>query len=144
LAAIVQLQSGNPVNIITTNAAVNGVANTLRPDVAGPVEIVGRVDRWFESGAFTAVPRFGSLGRNVIIGPGFSNVDFSALKNIQLKEDLRLQFRAEVFDLLNHANFGQPGRVVGSATFGQIFNTRFPTGDSGSSRQLQFAMNLMF
>ena len=137
LAAIVQLQSGNPVNLITTNAAVNGVANTLRPDVAGPVEIVGRVDRWFDISAFTAVSRFGNLGRNVIIGPGFSNVDFSVLKNIEIKEDLRLQFRAEVFDLLNHANFGQPGRVVGSATFGQIFNTRFPTGDSGSSRQLQ-------
>ena len=71
------------------------------------------------------MPRFGNLGRNVIIGPGFSNVDFSVLKNIELKEDLRLQFRAEVFDLLNHANFGQPGRVVGSATFGQISNTRF-------------------
>lgn len=144
LAAIVQAQSGNPVNLITTNTTVNGVANTLRPDVAGPVEIVGRVDRWFESGAFTSVPRFGSLGRNVIIGPGFSNVDFSVLKNIELKEDLRFQFRAEVFDLLNHANFGQPGRVVGSATFGQIFNTRFPTGDSGSSRQLQFAIKFMF
>ena len=36
-------------------------------------------------------------------------------------------------------SFGQPGRVVGSATFGRIINTRFPTGDSGSSRQLQFA-----
>lgn len=144
LAAIVQMQSGNPVNIITTNSTVNGVANTLRPNVAGPVEIFGRVDRWFDTNAFTAVPRFGSLGRNVIIGPGFSNFDFSVLKNIELDEKMSLQFRAEVFDLFNHASFGQPGRVVGSATFGQISNTRFPTGDSGSSRQLQFALKLMF
>jgi hypothetical protein len=57
---------------------------------------------------------------------------------------MSVQLRAEVFDLLNHANFGQPGRIVGSATFGQIINTRFPTGDSGSSRQLQFAMKFMF
>ena len=53
LAAIAQVQSGNPVNIITTNSTVNGVANTLRPDVAGPVEIPGRVDRWFDTSAFT-------------------------------------------------------------------------------------------
>ena len=144
LAVIVQAQTGNPVNIITTNSTVNGVANTLRPDVRGPVENIGRVDRWFDTSAFTAVPRFGSLGRNVIIGPGFSNIDFSVLKNIKLDEKMRLQFRAEVFDLLNHASFGQPGRVVGSATFGQVSNTRFPTGDSGSSRQLQFAMKLIF
>lgn len=144
LAAIVQVQSGNPVNIITTNTTVNGVANTLRPDVTGPVNIIGRVERWFDTTAFTPVARFGNLGRNVIIGPGFNNVDFSVLKNIKLDEKVSLQFRAEVFDLLNHANFGQPGRVVGSATFGQIINTRFPTGDSGSSRQLQFALKLMF
>jgi hypothetical protein len=144
LGAIVQLQTGNPVNIITTNAALNGVANTIRPDVTGPVELVGGVERWFDTDAFAAVARFGNLGRNVIIGPGFSNVDFSVLKNTEIKEDLRLQFRAEVFDLFNHANFGQPGRVVGSATFAQITNTRFPTGDSGSSRQLQFALKLMF
>jgi len=144
VAAIVQLQSGNPVNIITTNSTVNAVANTIRPDVAGPVEIIGGVDRWFDRNAFTPVARFGNLGRNVIIGPGFSNVDFSVIKNIELDEDMRLQFRAEVFDLFNHASFGQPGRVVGSATFGQIVNTRFPTGDSGSSRQLQFALKFMF
>jgi len=144
LATIVQLQSGNPVNIITSNSTVNGVANTLRPDVAGPVQIIGDVNRWFDTNAFTAVARSGDLGRNVVIGPGFDNVDFSIIKNTRLDEKRELQFRAEVFDLFNHANFGQPGRVVGSATFGQITNTRFPTGDSGSSRQLQFALKLIF
>lgn len=144
LGAIVQLQTGNPVNIITTNSTVNGVANTIRPDVGRQVEIVGSVDRWFDTSAFITVPRFGNLGRNVIVGPGFNNVDLSLLKNFKVDETMSLQFRAEIFDLLNHANFGQPGRVVGSATFGQIFNTRFPTGDSGSSRQLQFALKFMF
>ena len=144
LAAIVQAQTGNPVNIITTNNTVNGVANTLRPDVAGPVEIIGSLDRWFDTSAFTPVARFGNLGRNVIIGPGFNNVDFSVLKNIELDDRLRLQVRAEVFDLFNHASFGQPGRVVGSQTFGRVSNTRFPTGDSGSSRQMQFALKFMF
>lgn len=144
LATIVQLQTGNPLNLVTTNTTVNGVANTLRPDVNGPVQKIGMVERWFDTTAFTAVPRFGNLGRNVIIGPGFNNVDFSIVKNTKLGEGLNLQFRTEVFDVFNHASFGQPGRVVGSATFGRITNTRFPTGDSGSSRQLQFALKLSY
>jgi hypothetical protein len=143
LAVIVQSQSGNPVNIVTSNSTVNGVANTLRPDVNGPVAITGSVDRWFDTSAFTAVPRFGNLGRNVIIGPGFNNTDFSIIKNIKLGEKLRAQFRGEFFDLFNHANFGQPGNVVGTPAFGRITSTRFPTGETGSSRQIQFAVKLM-
>jgi len=79
-----------------------------------------------------------------VIGPGFNNMDFSVIKRTKLTETSVVEFRAEVFDLFNHANFGQPGRVVASTTFGQITNTRFPTGDSGSSRQLQFALKLKF
>ena len=114
LAAIVQAQSGNPVNIVTSNSTVNGVANTLRPDVTGPIKIIGSVERWFDTSVFTPVARFGNLGRNVVIGPGFNNTDFSIIKNTKLGERLRSQFRAEFFDLFNHANFGQPGNVVGT------------------------------
>jgi TonB dependent receptor len=115
---IVQIQTGNPLNVITSNITVTGVVNTLRPDVTGPVPIIGRVDRWFDTTPFVAVPRFGNLGRNVIIGPGFSNVDFSLLKNTKMNERVNLQFRAEVFDVFNHASFGQPGRIVGTPAFG--------------------------
>ena len=90
------------------------------------------------------VGRFGSLGRNVVIGPGFNNTDFSVIKRTKLTENQLIEFRWEVFDLFNHANFGQPGRVIPSANFGQITNTRFPTGDSGSSRQMQFALKYKF
>jgi hypothetical protein len=144
LAAIVQLQSGSPINIVTSNSTVNGVANTLRPDVIGPVETIGTVENWFDTSVFSAVPRFGNLGRNVIIGPGFSNTDVSVIKNIKLREDLRLQFRAEIFDVFNHANFGPPGTIVGTPAFGQITSTRFSTGESGSSRQIQFAVKVSF
>jgi hypothetical protein len=144
LAAIVQIQSGSPVNIVTSNSTVNGIANTLRPDISGPIATIGSVDKWFDTSVFTAVSRFGNLGRNVVIGPGFSNTDFSIIKNTRLGEDLRLQFRAEFFDLFNHANFGPPGTVVGTPAFGQITSTRFPTGESGSSRQIQFAVKLNF
>jgi hypothetical protein len=73
-------------------------------------------------------------------------VDFSLIKKTRITERLRAEFRAEAFDLFNHPNFGQPNRVaqVGSGTFGQISNTRFPNGDFGSSRQLQLALKLVF
>ena len=143
-AVIVQAQSGNPVNIVTSNSTFNGVANTLRPDVTGPINMIGSVDRWFDTSVFTPVAGFGNLGRNVVIGPGFNNTDFSVIKNTKIGESVRAQFRAEFFDLLNHANFGQPGSVVGTPAFGRITNTRFPTGESGSSRQVQFAVKLFF
>ncbi len=143
VSVIVQSQSGNPINIVTTNSTVNGVSGTLRPDVNGPVTSIGDVDRWFDTSAFTAEARFGSLGRNVVIGPAFNNIDFSVTKNTRLGEKLRLQFRAEFFDIFNHANFGQPGNIVGTPAFGRITNTRFPTGETGSSRQIQFAVKLI-
>ncbi len=144
LAVIIQSQSGSPVNIVTSNSTVNGIPNTLRPDVTGPIVTTGRVESWFDTSVFTAVPRFGNLGRNVVIGPGFNNIDFSVIKNTRVSEEIRMQFRAEFFDLFNHANFGPPGTVVGTPAFGQITSTRFPTGESGSSRQIQFAVKITF
>ncbi|HEY5885126.1 MAG TPA: TonB-dependent receptor [Pyrinomonadaceae bacterium] len=143
VAVIVQSQSGNPVNIVTTNSTVNGLAGTLRPDVNGPINTLGRVDAWFDTAAFNPVPRLGNLGRNVVIGPGFNNTDLSIVKNTTLGDSFRVQFRTEIFDIFNHANFGQPGNVSGSPSFGRITNTRFPTGESGSSRQIQFAMKFI-
>jgi hypothetical protein len=147
----------------------------LRPDVGGAITILGTAAatgngvQWFPNlvcdprpggscpaGAVAMLPvafvggktiyHFGNYGRNVIIGPGFNNTDFSIIKRTKIGENKIIEFRWEVFDLFNHANFGQPGRVaqVGSTTFGVITNTRFPTGDSGSSRQMQFALKFKF
>jgi hypothetical protein len=92
------------------------------------------------------VAHFGSLGRNVVYGPGFGNTDFSIIKNVALQGSARAQLRIEMFNLFNQANFGQPGRTAtpGSTSFGVITNTRFPTGDSGSARQIQFAAKFLF
>jgi outer membrane receptor protein involved in Fe transport len=146
LSAIVQSQSGNPVNIVVNNALFTGTNNTVRPDVTGPIEILGSPEQWFDISPFVVpVGRFGTLGRNVVIGPGFNNTDVSVIKRTKLSETQLIEFRWEVFDVFNHANFGQPNRVVGPAgTFGRITNTRFPTGDSGSSRQMQFALKYKF
>jgi hypothetical protein len=144
LATIVQSQSGNPVNIVTSNASLNGTPNTVRPDVTGPVRIIGAVDRWFDPAAFVAVNRFGKLGRNVVTGPGFNNTDLSVMKNVQPTTRIRLQLRADAFDIFNHSNFGPPGNIVGTPTFGKITRTRLPTGEAGSSRQIQLGARLSF
>jgi len=86
----------------------------------------------------------GSLGRDAIIGPGFLNTDFSVTKNTKITEKLNLQFRSELFDIFNHPNFGNPVLTTTSGSFGIIQATRFPTGDFGSSRQIQFALKLLF
>jgi hypothetical protein len=144
LATVVQSQSGNPVNIVTSNSSLNGVPNTIRPDVTGPIRIIGSVDQWFDPSVFVAANRFGNLGRNVVIGPAFNNVDVSLIKNARPGRGLAVQFRVDVFDVFNHPNFGPPGTLVGSPTFGKITRTRLPTGEAGSSRQIQLAMRLSF
>jgi len=154
--------------------SLTGLA-TLRPDVGAAITIshtaaaTGNGVQWFPNlvcdprpggscpaGAVAILPvafvsgktiyHFGSFGRNTIIGPSFNNTDFSVIKRTKMGENKVIEFRWEVFDLFNHANFGQPGRVaqVGSTTFGVITSTRFPTGDSGSSRQMQFALKFKF
>jgi hypothetical protein len=90
---------------------------------------------------------FGNMQRNSVIGPDFRNLDMSLAKMTKISERLKLELRAEAFDLPNHPNFGNPNlNAVTSAgnTFGVISSTRFPNGDSGSSRQLQFAAKLIF
>ena len=94
------------------------------------------MDQWFDPASFAAVPRFGNLARNAVPGPAFHNTDLSVRKVLTLGR-YRLQLRADVFDLFNHANFGPPGNVVGTPTFGKISRTRLPTGEAGSSRQIQ-------
>jgi Carboxypeptidase regulatory-like domain len=144
LSAIIQAQTGNPVNIVTTDSATNGVPNTVRPNLTGPIRIIGSVDQWFDTSVFSPTTGFGNLGRNAVIGPGFNNIDLAVAKNIRFGDRFETRFRAEVFDLFNHANFGQPGNVVGTPSFGRITNTRFPTGETGSSRQIQFVVKLIF
>jgi hypothetical protein len=146
ISTIAQFQSGNPLNVVVASNALTGIGNTVRPDLTGSINVVGQTDRWFDTTAFT-VPnplRFGNLERNAVVGPGFNNVDLSIIKNVSLGGDRKLQIRAEAFDLFNHANLGQPGRIVGTPNFGRITSTRLATGDSGSSRQIQLAAKFIF
>src|SRR5262249_28652551 len=94
----------------------------------------------------SGVAHFGNLGRNALLGPGFGNTDLSFIKNVTLAGSARAQLRIEMFNLFNQANLNLPGRsaTVGSTSFGVISSTRFPTGDSGSARQIQFAAKFLF
>jgi hypothetical protein len=124
ISAVVQAQSGSPVNIVTSTSTINGIPNTVRPDLIGSVQTVGRIDQWFDTSAFVAVNRFGNLSRNAVMGPSFTNTDLSVTKTTTLRGRIRLELRAECFNLFNHVNLGQPGNIVGSANFGVITNTR--------------------
>jgi len=160
LAPIVVVQSGNPFNIVLATANTTGAGNTIRPNLVAPVQISGNPAQWITNAmtAFTvpATNSFGNLGRNVFYGPGFTNFDLALIKNTKITETVNLQFRADAFDLFNHPNFGQPGGGNGFVvlpasltpttlkSFTTITSTRFPTADSGSSRQLQLALKLQF
>src|SRR3989441_10602229 len=118
------------------------------PNFKGPA-ILGTVDHWFDPRAFSMpiAGTFGNAGRGAFRGPGLFNVDSSLFKRIPIRESVTLQFRAEAFNILNHANFAFPNQVVFqgnssnysySQSAGQITNT------ATASRQLQLALKLMF
>jgi hypothetical protein len=71
-------------------------------------------------------------------------VDVSLIKNAQPGRRFAMQYRVDAFDVFNHPNFGSPGNIVDSPTFGKITRTRLPTGEAGSSRQIQLAVRLSF
>jgi hypothetical protein len=147
---ITQVQSGNPLNPTLAIGPGPGITLTVRPDVTGAIQTTGDPSQWFADKTIFVKPCVGTvchpgdLGRNSITGPGFVNTDFSVTKNTKITERLNLQFRAEMFDVFNHPNFGNPVLTTTSGSFGRISSTRFPTGDFGSSRQIQFALKLTF
>jgi len=138
--------SYNPSNNGDTRNPVRPFAN---PNFSGPV-ILGTPDKWFDPAAFLAPSNtsanagfYGNLGRNTLRGPGLATWDFSTLKNTRLSERMNLQFRAEIFNLLNRANFNMPNEVVFtpsgvSPTAGVITST------TTTSRQVQFGLKLLW
>jgi len=109
--------------------------------------IFGTPNQWYNPAAFLAPPNNsgfdGNLGRDTLIGPGLATWDFSLLKATPIRERGNVQFRAEFFNLLNHANFNTPNAVVFtpsgvSPTAGVITST------ATSSRQIQLALKLLW
>ncbi|MFN7936216.1 MAG: carboxypeptidase regulatory-like domain-containing protein [Bryobacteraceae bacterium] len=146
LNVIGTIQSGLPLVIRGAN---NFLAN--RPDSTGQSAKLDNPtpERWFDTRAFVNPVNFtfGNVGRTLpdVRSPGTVNWDLSAIKDFHLREALRMQFRAEMFNFLNHTNHGVPNSSFSagpdgynqSATFGVITSARDP-------RIIQFGLRMVF
>jgi Carboxypeptidase regulatory-like domain len=158
VSSIVTAQSGFPFTPqLSYNPSNNGdtrnpVRPFLNPNFTGPV-VLGNPNQWFNPNAFIAPPStsgfYGNLGRDTYIGPGLATWDFSVLKNTRIHESLNLQFRAEMFNLLNRANFNTPNLIVftpptASNPTGLSGTAGAITSTSTTARQVQFALKLLW
>jgi hypothetical protein len=153
LNGIVTAMSGTPFTVFDSNdVSLQGQAPEIsgfssnRPNVVGnPNSGPRTAAEWFNVKAFQQLQPdplgrfevFGDEGRNVVDGPGYVNWDFSAFKNIRLTESKELQFRGELFNILNHTNFRLPVSDIESPTFGQIQSDVSP-------RVIQVALKFLF
>lgn len=145
---IVTLQSGRPFTVAllpeydNSNTGIEslGFGANNRPDrlASGVLRNPGP-DRWFDTAAFAPASygNFGNSGRNILDGPGYKDVSLSMIKDSQIREGLRLQFRAEFFNAFNQTNFSLPDIFLGSPSFGHILS-------AGNPRLLQFGLKLIF
>jgi len=150
---ILTLQSGTPFTVFDPNdVSLQGSAPEIsgfssnRPNVVGDPNSGPRTaHEWFNTAALQSVvpdpnspvQQFGNEGRNTLQGPGYANWDFSAFKNIPVTEGKELQFRAELFNILNHTNLQLPNGQIGSPTFGEIHSDMGP-------RVIQLALKFLF
>ncbi len=129
LNTVVTLRSGNPFHLTLFDDYNNTGEFFPRPDIVGdPYSGTHAPDRFINLSAFkvpcTLIPppvgdgsaascvpgtwHFGSLGRNALRGPGYKNVDFSIFKDTPITEGVKVQLRAEIFNIFNHPNFSNP------------------------------------
>ena len=141
--AIFVAQSGAPFTVnLSVDRANIGAGPAQRPDQLRDPNLPSgdqTPERWFDTSAF-ALPAqftFGSAPRNSVTGPGFANVDFALAKTWRLAGSSEFEFRWEVFNLLDRANFDLPNRTFGNANFGRIFSAKSP-------REMQFGVRLAF
>jgi outer membrane receptor protein involved in Fe transport len=138
-------QTGEPFTVTNSspvsNTNDNPPNNGDRPNWTGKWKASNPgINEWFDTTAFTTQAN-GTLGnepRNMIYGPHFRHLDFSASKDFAIAESKFLQFRMESFNLTNTPNFDLPNAQMGNANFGTISATRF------APRQIQMALKLTF
>lgn len=145
---IATLHSGNPVNVVAGDDP-NSADAGLRPNVTGnPNVISGKrtIYHWFNTADFSLPastqtnPYFiGDAGRNLVVGPGYANLDSSLAKDFKIEERFTLNLRAEAFNTFNTVHYANPDGNFQSGTFGQI--TRV---DNSSNRVAQLAAKIIF
>jgi hypothetical protein len=136
-----RLASGFPFTVTSTNVCQCGSFVPQRVNLVSPGN-VGQLDNptpnlWFDPNAYSvpALGTQGTAGRNTVRGPGTQQINLSLSKRFPINR-ARVEFRAEVFNLLNHNNFGNPDSNISNATVGII-----TTADDGRAAQfgLRFA-----
>jgi hypothetical protein len=152
LSGITGFQSGAPNSVtVPTDVARIGVSSS-RASVVGDPKLPAdqrTLTRWFNTEAFLPPEkmvqgRFGDSGRNILIGPGFSQWDIALLKNFRLREKLNLQFRAESFNIWNHPSFTGLNTTVRFDAAGKPTQSYGAVTSSGPGRILSFGLKLVF
>jgi hypothetical protein len=142
---ILTLVSGSPLSFGSGRDNSQSGVNSDRADLIGdPFLSTGRsrdetIARYFNTSAFAvnALGTFGNSGRNIMDSPGQATVDTGIFKNFLITENMRIQFRTEVFNTFNRVNLGNPNTNASAVAFGRI------TG-AGAPRVVQFALKFMF
>jgi hypothetical protein len=143
IAPLVRYQSGKPVNPATgKDNSLTGVGLD-RPDVISATQYTGAAHgllyQYVNPNLYApnALGTFGNASKNSLRGPGYFNVDVAVTRDFRLLEQLKLQARAESFNVLNHPNFGLPNGNLSSSSFGRITS-------AGDPRQIQLGAKLNF
>lgn len=135
LSGIVALQTGTPFTVLSGVDNSKSGVNADHADQVGPIRTyngsdhAAEVAKWFDTSSFktNAVGTFGDAGRNTVVGPGYEDIDMGFNKQLPTPESFKLIFRAEAFNLLNHANFNNPASTVSAqSTFGKIQSANSP------------------
>jgi hypothetical protein len=147
LSTVYQVQSGFPFTISvfgdTANAGTVLGENPVRANYTGqPVfgPDTHNTMQWFNPAAFTAPAAFtfGDVGRNTVYGPSLQTLDLALVRSFAIRESVRLEFRAEGFNALNHSNLGTPNRFVNTPQFGTITEASTP------GREIQLSARFSF
>lgn len=151
-SAIATVQTGLPFspqlgfNPANDGDSRNPIRPSWNPAFSGNV-ILGGPNKYYDPNAFI-VPlngTYGNVGRDVLQGPGMGEVDLSFSKRIPIGERLNLQFRGELFNILNRANFNAPNPIVFTAASGGPSPTAgVITATTTTSRQIQFGLKLQW
>ncbi len=146
---ILTFEGGFPFSMSCTSGSYQNTDGGCRPDATGisPVLPNPGPSLWYNPAAFVnrlnfvagvGPYTFGNDGRNNVVGPGLADLDGSMFKSFSISERVHLDFRGEMFNLMNHPILNQPATTVGVAGEGQITSTRVP------SRQIQLGLKLRF
>jgi hypothetical protein len=149
--SIVSLSSGIPLTAVTSFNRANNIEirQPDRPNLragANNNPVIGDPNNWFDPSVFELPPQgvFGNLGRTTMRGAGFAQWDFGLFKNFDLSEEVGMQFRAEFFNILNRANYGEPQNGIFNTDGSFRGNVGRITRTVSTSRQVQLALKIVF